>query len=85
MKLSSLHSKILHLIVIYNFLQDSTNFTKILKKLYLIISRQKHLSFQSKLVYEGHIYDGVTIVSDLPYNEFDVGGFNFAESWLVTQ
>ena len=29
------------------------------------------LYFQSKLVYEGHIYDGVPIVSDLPYDEFD--------------
>ena len=28
--------------------------------------------FQSKLVYEGHIYDGVAVLSDLPYDEFDV-------------
>jgi len=28
---------------------------------------------QSKLVYEGHIYDGTPIISDLPYPEFDEG------------
>ena len=31
------------------------------------------IKFQSKLVYEGHIYDGTPIISDLPYPEFDEG------------
>ena len=30
------------------------------------------IDFKSKLIYEGDIYDGVDIVSDLPYDDFDV-------------
>ena len=28
--------------------------------------------FQSKLVYEGHIYANVPVLSDLPYEQYDV-------------